>query len=809
MSLNRIRSCSIMLAVLLIAALAAAQTPVFQPIIPGQRFARAVAVDGRIYAGLDRGGVAEFDVATTTMLRHLDRNQGLGGHLVQDLAWSGSRLLVATQDGGITAISNPGSAGEFVQLYSTGLASLDVTCVTGQQIGNSERIYYGTDGNGIGVIEGGREGSYYSTPQLINDTVEHVALSGPLLLISTPTGVSRFANNTFTNYLSEDTGWPEIRDLTVAPDGEIWAATSDGLYTWDDTARELVHAYGTTGYQWLGFDGDAVLALANNWSLLRLTGGGATLTVPEVDESTDLDIRMAVAVDGVVWVGGSVRSEADAAQSVASAAWLAVTGDPAAELHLLDACQLGFDGGYHGAAVDQHGRAWVGDRKADGIAGLDDEWYHILSVATPENGEVGLLDHSGDILSMSRAGEWIWFNQYTNGIVGFAPPAEPGGEERWLQLNKYTSPLQPDGIIALGGHPDGAVIVCSDVGNFWGGHAPNDALAVDVLFDLDNPLEESSWLHLPVGTLGGNYILTAAVERRDVVWFSVQGVGLMRWDINGPASGPDDPLTWSQTGDDQWLGPIRFIEGGTMDLGTTVALAFAPDGSIWAGGAGLTRFTYSSSEEMVDFLGEWQRKDNAYEPGLLNGSVKGLAFDRNDDLWALNLAGLNRFRIDGQDVEVDAFTDLVSYTSLDWSLYSPGAISPLPGGSYRDLDVSADGARLVLTSDLGAVMLDVPERAAAGDTDIDLAFIYPNPFPGDDGAGHINIGGLAVDEDAPVRLEILNLSGQIVFQNNQVTDPEDLWDGRNRLGERVASGMYVMKISQAGVVRTLPLAVTF
>lgn len=814
MRLNRNCTRFCILAILLLTSVAVAQTPVFQPIVPGVKFTRALAVDGRIYAGLDAGGVVEFDPEAGRYLRHLDRSQGLGGHLVRDLAWSGTRLLIATADGGITAITGVGTGDEFAQLYSTGLASLNVTCVTGQQVGSSERIYYGTEGDGIGVIEGGREGAYYTTPQLIDDTIEHVALSDGVLLISTPSGLSRFANNVFTNYPTSETGWPAVYDLDVSADGTIWLATEDGLYAWDDEAEQPVHRVGSRIYRSVSVDGDALVCVREFYSVVRVEDDVASaLSIPDVNESLDLDVRSAVLSDGVAWVGGSLRDVADATASVASRAWLARAGSADATIHEFAGSQLGIGGGYHGAAVDQHGRAWVGDRLADGVGGLDDDgWYHVLSVASEENGNRGLLDHSGDILAMSRGGQWIWFSQYTNGIVGFAPPAEPGGAEQWLQLNKFNSPMQPDGIIALGGHPDGAVLVCSDVGNFWGGHADNANLGVDVLFDPDDPLNEDSWLHIPVDALGGgNVIRAAAVQRRDVVWFAVDGVGLMRWDINGLGSGEDDPLTWLNTGDDRWDGPIRYLDGGSLDLATTTSLAFEADGTIWAGGAGLSRFIYSAGLELATFRSEFERMTDSFTPGLLSTSVKGLAFDRNQDLWVLTEAGLNRFRLDpdDEDVDVDAYTDLVTYTSLDWSLYSPGAIAPLPGGTYRDLDVSADGTRLILTSDLGAVMLDVPERQAVGGDDVQAAYVYPNPFPGDDGAGHISLGGLNVDDDNPVRLEILNLAGQIVYQNSRIEAPEDLWDGRNRLGERVASGMYIMKITQAGVVRTLPLAVTF
>ena len=189
--------------------------------------------------------------------------------------------------------------------------------------------------------------------------------------------------------------------------------------------------------------------------------------------------------------------------------------------------------------------------------------------------------------------------------------------------------------------------------------------------------------------------------------------------------------------------------------------------------------------------------------------VGGLARDRNDDLWILTENGLDRFRIDGDAVEVDSYTDLVTFGSLDQRFYSASAIAPLPGGTYRGLASDSEGRRLALTSDLGAVMVDVPRRSDVGGDAVATAFVYPNPFPGDDGAASLSLGGLVIDEDNPARLEILNLLGQVVHRNRRLTTASNIWDGRNRLGERVASGLYVVRIEQGSAVSTRTLAIAY
>lgn len=798
---------------LLVAAAAVAQQPGFSPILTGHRVVAGLAVDGRIYAGLAKGGVVEWDAVDETALRSLDRGSGLSGHYVQDIGWSGSRLLIAFGDGGITAISNPGTSDEFMQLYRDGLASLDVTCVTGQQIGGSERIYYGTAADGIGVIDGGREGAYFSTLDgLIADEIVDVVLSGDLLLVATPIGLSRFASNVFTNYRYDETGMAEVNALATTADGAIWAATADGVKRWDDAARDWIDVLGPDNrYNALAVAGTELFGLRNDGGVARVEGdGGYTIAVPDAPAGYRIRTASVIAVDGEPWVGGSLRLEAHVPGSQVATPWLAAAGDDAATIHTFPTCRIGVDGGFDGVAVDVHGRAWVGDRQGDGLAGWNgSSWYNVDARASAENDSSGFYDYGGGVLAMTRAGEDLWFNQYAKGAIRFRPPAEPGGEEQWQHVWRENSPMQVDGIINVVSHPDGAIFFCSDNANWWGG-GDNAQLGVDVLFDPERPYDPASWLHVGVSELGGNFILTAGFERRDVVWFSVQGVGLRRWDINGLGRGPDDPLTWSDTTDDYWTDDaLVTVPGGSVSLTAVRAITVDAEGDIWAGGSGLVRFAYDPSLELATLRGEWVEKVDTFAPGLLGQVVGGLALDRNDDLWILTENGLDRFRIDGDEVEVDSYTDLVTFGSLDQRFYSASAIAPLPGGTYRGLASDSEGRRLALTSDLGAVMVDVPRRSDVGGDAVETAFLYPNPFPGDDGAASLSLGGLVIDEDTPARLEILNLLGQIVHRNSRLTTASSIWDGRNRLGERVASGLYVVRIEQGGAVSTRTLAIAY
>jgi hypothetical protein len=793
---------------------APAQTPVFQPLVTGHRVTCAEYADGRVYAGLEKGGLVEFSAQTGEALRILTRRDGLGGHFVRDLAYVAGTLWVATQDGGLTAIHDPGRPDETRRIYSSLLSSLAVTAVAGRVIGATERIYYGTAENGLGVINSGLPGAYLTTQEgLISDTIVDLALTPDnLLLVATPVGLSRFADNTFINYPYDNPANEAVRDLEVDAEGRIWAATARGVKRWNDETRTLEEVFGTASFLDLAVDGSRMWALHESFGV-----PDEILRVYSIDPGDDVRLRtlpapiagqqnlvQAVAAgDGGAWVMGRLRPVGWVPQgSLVSRPFLVPVGDAAAAFEIVDTCLMGIGGGFDGVAIDSRRRAWVGDREGDGLAGFDGSaWYNVTQLATVENDSSGLFNWGGGLLTMARAGDAIWFNQFVTGAIRFTPATAPGGVESWDLVHRGNSGLQSRFIVNIAVHPDGPVFFCSDAGD--------SDVGVDVLIDPDNWRDPAAWIHLDPSLLGGNEIWAVGFERRDVVWFGVRNAGLQRWDINGPAAGPDDPLTWDDFSDDQWLAqPLLQIPGSDLGLDAANAILAGPDGSLWVGGAGLVNFRYEAVLQLPILLGQWQAITQAGMTGLLHQRVRGAGFDRNGDLWALTDAGLNRLRLGVQPVAIDAFTDLGTFLTLDPSFYSPAVITPLPGGSYRRLDMAADGTRLVLSSDLGAVMADIPAAGATGSGDLDTVFLYPNPFPGQGGTGLLNIGGLELASDQTIAVEVLNMAGQVVHSATGRRDVTGVWDGRSMQGRLAASGLYVVKITLADRVVVKTLAVS-
>jgi len=515
------------------AGMVLAQPPVFQPLLTGHRLICAEVVDGRLYAGLDKGGLVEYDLANGQTLRTLTRLDGLGGHNVRDLVLLEETLWVATTDGGLTAISRPGTASESMRVYSSLLASLEVTAVAGQLIGLAERIYYGTMSNGIGVITSGLPGAYLSTQDgLIDDQIVDLAINDDnLLLIATPSGLSRFADNTFTNYPYTDEQTETINDLEVGPDGRIWAATRSGVKRWNDETRTFDLFFGSSSFVDLAVEGPRVWALTSFESVWVLQGQSSTAqALAPAPDGQQVITEAVAAADGSAWTVGRVRSVPG---SIISLPFVLPVGDESATHDVLDACPIGSPGGFEGVSIDSRRRAWLGDFTGDGLAGYDEgQWYNVNQLASAENDSSGFFNWSGNVLAMARAGDALWFNQFQHGVIRFTPAAEPGGEEAWDLIYPGNSGMRGRFILNIAVHPDGPVFFTTD--------ANEPALGVDVLIDPDNWRSPASWLHLEPSVLGGNNVWAVGFERRDVVWFAVRNVGLQRWDINGPGAGPAD-----------------------------------------------------------------------------------------------------------------------------------------------------------------------------------------------------------------------------------------------------------------------------
>ncbi|MHB8078240.1 MAG: hypothetical protein ACYDIE_03165 [Candidatus Krumholzibacteriia bacterium] len=789
---------------------AAAQEVTFTP-LTAARECRVLLPDGeRFYGGLSDGGVVIWDAADPAVYTRWTVGDGLSGQRVTSLAASGSHIWVATSGSGLTRVT-PGTTPEFRQYANLG--GLDITAVTARTRGTAEVVYYGLVGAGVGVINSGLPGTIYTQEEhgLVGNSVTALTFLGNDLWVGTEEGVSRFAENVFT---TEVDGLSDIRINTLQAVGDtlLLAGTfTEGVFRWDG---------GAARWERLGALDGLVLAIAVQggavWALIEGVGtenrlwrwDGAAWTAVSLPEPRT---RAIACRNDTLWSAGLRIDPGRDPAGRAARAFLARRDDTVwSSWATRELLFLSVDGVSFGPA----GALWLGSREGVGVARYTaaGEWGQVAELAAAANDSAGLYVFGANILSLAATPEGdVWVTQYDfrtlgdGGLLRLRPGAaadltDAAGE----LLPPAESPPGQHRTVRIVRHPDGPLLMCTD------------QIGVDVLADPTRPRDPASWVRLSVETdgLGGRIVRDAVVARRDVIWFTVTGIGLMRWDING-AGGPDDPLTWTDLTDDVWTGPIATLNGTTFDFTQARALAAPADGTLWAGGSGGVVHLQPLDGGGARLLAAYGEKADVFLAGLLTGTVFDLELDDNGDLWVALEGGLNRIRQRGDVTTIDAWTNLEGYDAYGLgSLYSPSVLAGLPGAIFYELASDPGSGRLLAGSNYGAVVIDVAPLGGAGADALAGLYLYPNPFAGGAPPAGLKLGGVTVDVTTSgavvsggVAVEVYDLQGQLVHRASHVVAGDPFWDGRNLQGDPVSSGLYMVKVTLDGQNAVRSLAV--
>lgn len=792
-------SCVLLVAILLAGAAVAAE-PTFEQILPAKNTTVLMEYGNLVLRGLDGGGIIMWDRDNPEFSEHWMAGDGINGNHVSDMVWTGQYFWVSMLGGGLTRIKNLDTAPEF-RPYSNNLGSLDVTSVTGGIVNGAERVFYGMAGQGVGQINSGISGNIYTAEAdgLISNEITSLQMFGDILFVGTPVGVSRFTNNIFSDQ-NDGLAIPSINDLALDSDGNLLAACVDGVYQWDPSGQT---------WNLLGNIGAPVVNLASSSGMTYALGreGTGRGVLSEYDGTNWMPITLpylectAIAAGEKLWIGGPIDQATDGGHLTYNYLGERLTGNEF-DTNVGIATQVT---NCEGAAIGADGMVWMGDSFGFHLSGYDVESrsnFFIYERAHAGNDTLNLFPGLGPVLGIAAAQDGnIYAGQYAGGGLLKYDPATG----RTDLMDPDNSGLEGRTIVNLVIHPDGPVIVMHDQYN---------TQRVEVLVEPDNWQGTSGWVIPPMdqGLDAGFDVWDAVVERSDIIWFAVQDGGLVRWDINGPNAGPNDPLTWFDQSDDLWYDPVTNFPKSSLDPRKAKGLALGKDGSLWAGGNGLVQFTYEltgGTSLEVTVVQDFPEKSPAVPNGLVNGNVEDIAVDRNGDIWVATATGLNRVHPKGAEAEIAAWIDLVNYLeNSDYGLlYSPNVIAPLPGRAYARIVASLDGRQMVLSADQGTTLITVGSGpGSAGNTEDPLksAFCYPNPWtPGVTG-GQLKVGGLP---DGTMEVAIYNLEGQLVFADNAVALDAGFWEGENFKGNPAASGMYVVKISYNGSVTTRVLAI--
>ncbi len=778
---------------------ATAAEPQFEQVLPAKNTMALLEHGGKVLQGLDGGGILPFDREDERVLERWTSGQELSGNFISDMTWTGQNIWIATIGSGMTRITNLDTNPEFRQ-YTNNLGDLDITAVTGTVIGDGERVFYGMDGKGVGQINSGLSGNIYTAGEdgLISNDITTLQMLGSDLFVGTPVGISRFSNNTFTDQNNGLTNLM-INDLIVDADGNLLAASNAGIHQWD-TVSETWSLIGNIG-SWvvdLASMSGKVYALG-----LTATGDGVLSQYDgTVWNPMTLPFAQCTAIDAgeELWVSGPTYRDTDGGRLTYN--YLGkLQGDGTFTTWVSNSTQVS---NCIGAAFDAEGRTWMGDFSGRQITRYDtrsNSYFYIFERPHAANDTLNLFPGLGPVLCIAGAPDGTVFaGQYVGGGILKINTLGSGTTDR---IDPTNSGLQGRGVVNMVVHPDGPLIVMHD----W-----TDLQNVEILVDPDNWSGTESWVLPPMdqGLGNGPSVWDALVEKRDIIWFAVEGGGLVRWDVNGPDAGPNDPLTWFDPSDDVWYDPITGFPGSTLDPRAAAALTLGRDGSLWAGGNGLVQFTYEltgGTSLAVTVIQDLEEKNPSTPEieGLVNGNVGDIATDNNGDIWVATRTGLNRVSPRGEEAHVTAWIDVGNYLSNPnyGLLYSPNVIAPLPGQTYARILASPDKKQMLLSSDQGTTLITVGSGPSVGGSEEDplkLIYSYPNPWTPGGNADRLKLGRLPSET---VAVEIYNLEGQPISRYNSVAEDTGFWEGDNsRTGRPAASGLYIMKITSGGRTTT-------
>lgn len=788
------------LLLLLVPGIVAAAGPTIDPVVRLWQPTGMLVLDGRIFLGTNDGGVlvwSENDPETAT--RWL-ANSELSSAAITDLSWTGRHLWIATADGGMTRVTDPAGAPLF-DLYVNSLRTSGVSAVAGTVIEDKERVWYGAVGEGLGEIIGDVPGALYTAAGdgMLSDDIRDLAVHDGTLFIATALGVSRFANGVFTDTNGGLTN-TDTRVLTVGG-GDLYLGGADDVFRWDATAESWV----LLGAVVLPVQ-DMVVHAGDLYVLLERSGGPNRLYrwdgTAFVELARPAVRNTALAAGTELWVAG--WEAAPGMVNNQTFPLIRARYEPGDTYTIWPTFEIPVQQP-SGVAFGLDGTIWVSDNLARSFVNRDDtgSWRGVYETAATSADSSGLIDYGGNMQFLVAGTDGlIWTGQLGGGVLRH-DPATWHTDPVVVDNSGLISPRVINGVA----HPDGPVIFLFDSEDTPLGTPPY--VLVQVLVDTEHWRNPDNWATPAVADVGGLRVEDALVTRRDIIWLAAQGSGggVVRWDVNGPDAGPDDPLTWTDLTDDDWSVRIDDFEGTSFDPLAAKALALDASGTIWVGGNGLVGMDYDEVTKIDRTVGAFGAR-TLDEEGLITSTVIDVGVDRHGYVWAVTSAGLNRVRPVRGGYEFDAWFDVVTYSVIPdlGILYSPSRVSDLPGVStaFARLVTDAAGQRVLLSSSRGVALIDVGDRVGGGAEDGGGLYLYPNPWhPGAD--PRLAVGGIPAGADEPLNVGIYTLEGQLVYQDEEVRLEQGFWSGSNRVGNPITTGMYVVRVRwrDNDIMRTL------
>jgi sugar lactone lactonase YvrE len=310
------------------------------------------------------------------------------------------------------------------------------------------------------------------------------------------------------------------------------------------------------------------------------------------------------------------------------------------------------------------------------------------------------------------------------------------------------------------------------------GEAGSDRTAIGgMAFDADNNLwisnfkssapiavlkADHTWQNFPAAPV--NSLLQVAVDQSGYKWFVVTfNTGILVFDSGADIDDPSDDRYKLLTTSNSVL-PTNTINCITVDL----------DGDVWVGTQqGVVSFECGSNVFSTENPCIGRRRivnvDGFNGYLLETEDVRTIAVDGANRKWFGTSNGIFVQSPDG-------LTQVARYTNTN---------SPLFDNGITDIAINQSNGEVWIGTEKGVMSLR-GEATEGGRVNKSTAYAFPNPVQADYD-GPIAIHGLARDAN----VKITDVAGNMVFEGKSLGG-QAVWDARDYLGRRVASGVYLI-----------------
>jgi ligand-binding sensor domain-containing protein len=707
------------------------------------------------------GGLAKYD-ATRNITQSIQNTDGISSGTITAVKYDATRggLWLGFADGTVN-FYNPttGQAAYFLDIASvTNFTSKAIRCF----LIKGDSVFVGAD-FGVSLLIVSRsefKESYISLGNFASGTTAAMgmALYQGYLYVATLNGLAR-GNLSSLNLIAPDS-W---QNFTVADglatnacadvldfNGGLYVATSAGLSQM--TGNQLTTVSGTASLNLLSLDKNSVtLVAASSAALLTLTGG--TLTTKSYPNGTMTAARIGTA--GKVWLSDNKRSLV----LVTDTGFVSKTPNSPT------------GNSFTALAFDVSGNLWatgsvkqtpsIGFCRYDAIRGWKN--FDFSTVPNTTNAFVeAFASPEGD----------VWLGGWGVGVVHFFSSSSDSSEV----FTGTNSPLSA----APGSNLNYIVIpaIREDVNQtlwmtLYDANNRNSLYA----FRKSRRITGNPWVQVsaPASALGYNF------KKMDIDLQGRQWLGTYRDNGTEPSATGVLVLDTQNNIDNAsnflWTNLTTSSDQGGLPNNEITAFAFDPDGSVWIGTpTGIGVFYDASTVVSGKTI---PKCTSVYD--LRNEVINSIAIDPVDRKWVGTVNGAWLMTSDGTSV-------LEHWTTAN---------SPLLSNTVYSVAIEKSTGRVFFGTDKGLSVYAT--LAAAPNPSLNKIKIFPNPYfvPANQ---LLAIDGLS--QNATVK--IITIAGRLVRSLTSLGGRIAQWDGRDDMGNAVASGVYLVSvISQDGKSATV------